>query len=90
MKTTILILIKNKVNLSYTHSEIVDGSNPHSTTYANLVSKPTTFAGFGLTNGEVETIKATTHVDTKKVILAVGVYMEYNEVDGSIDFVFPE
>ena len=50
MQTTILILIKNKVNLSYTHSEIADGSNPHNTKFINIADKPTTRDGYGITD----------------------------------------
>ena len=73
-----------------THANLTDGTNPHATTYANVASKPTTFDGFGLANGSVETIEATTSVTTPKVILANGTYIEYNSTDDSIDFVFPE
>ena len=45
---TLRILIKNKVDLSYTHSEIVDGSNPHNTKFVNIADKPTTRDGFGI------------------------------------------
>ena len=69
------------------HANTTDGTNPHLTTYANLASKPTTFEGFGLANGSVETIESTTSVTTPKLILATGVYVEYNSTDGSIDFV---
>lgn len=69
------------------HANTTDGTNPHLTTYANIASKPTTFAEFGLANGSVETIAATTHVTTPKVILATGAYIQYNSTDGSIDFV---
>jgi hypothetical protein len=31
------------------HAEINNGSNPHGTTYANIVSKPTTWSGLGIT-----------------------------------------
>lgn len=41
---------KNKVNLSYTHSEIVDGSNPHNTKFVNIADKPTTRDGYGITD----------------------------------------
>ena len=36
---------------AYAHSIITDGSNPHSTTFANIASKPTTISGYGITNG---------------------------------------
>ena len=52
---------------AYDHSQLNDGSNPHGTTFANLASKPTTIAGFGITDawtkaevGEVETDFVTT------------------------------
>lgn len=35
---------------AYDHSQIADGTNPHATTYANIVNKPTTVAGAGLTD----------------------------------------
>ena len=35
---------------AYDHSQIADGSNPHGTTFANIASKPTTLAGYGITN----------------------------------------
>ncbi len=83
-------ILKTSYDLAVTHANTTDGTNPHATTYANVASKPTTFEGFGLANGTVETIEATTSVTTPKVILANGVYIEYNETDDSIDFVFPE
>lgn len=36
---------------AYDHSQIVDGTNPHATTFMNIASKPTTLAGYGITNG---------------------------------------
>jgi len=69
------------------HANKADGTNPHLTTYANLASKPTTFEGFGLANGSVETIEATTHVKTPKIYLATGVYIEYDVVNSKIKFV---
>lgn len=36
---------------AYDHSQIVDGTNPHNTTFANIASKPTTLAGYGITDG---------------------------------------
>lgn len=35
---------------AYDHSQIVDGTNPHATTFANIVSLPTTIAGYGITD----------------------------------------
>jgi hypothetical protein len=35
---------------AYDHSQIADGSNPHQTTFANIASKPTTLAGYGITD----------------------------------------
>ncbi len=79
--------LKTQYDDAVTHANKTDGTNPHLVKYANLVDKPTTYAGFGLANGSVETIEATTHVKTPKLILATGVYVEYNSTDGSIDFV---
>jgi hypothetical protein len=82
--------LKLEYDAAVVHANKTDGTNPHATTYANVVDKPTNFEGFGLANGSVETIEATTNVTTPKVTLASGVYIEYNAVDDSIDFVFPE
>ncbi|GHT63021.1 hypothetical protein FACS189451_08900 [Bacteroidia bacterium] len=35
---------------AYDHSQIADGSNPHQTTFTNIASKPTTLAGYGITD----------------------------------------
>jgi hypothetical protein len=35
---------------AYSHSQIADGSNPHKTTFANILSKPTTVSGYGITD----------------------------------------
>lgn len=37
--------------IAYTHSQLVDGTNPHGTTFANIASKPTTVSGYGITDG---------------------------------------
>lgn len=36
--------------IAYDHSQVVNGSNPHATTFASLASIPTTIAGYGLTD----------------------------------------
>lgn len=36
---------------AYDHSVLADGTNPHATTFANIASKPTTIAGYGITDG---------------------------------------
>ncbi len=79
--------LKTQYDDAVVHANTTDGTNPHLTTYANLVSKPTTFEGFGLANGSVETIEATTSVTTPKIYLATGVYIQYNSTDDSIDFI---
>lgn len=40
---------------AYDHSQVADGSNPHATTFANLAGKPTTIAGFGITDAYTKT-----------------------------------
>jgi len=40
---------------AYDHSQIADGTNPHATTFANLATKPTTIAGFGITDAYTKT-----------------------------------
>ena len=35
---------------AYDHSQVIDGTNPHNTTFANIASKPTTLAGIGITD----------------------------------------
>jgi len=35
---------------AYDHSQVIDGTNPHATTFANIASKPTTLAGIGITD----------------------------------------
>jgi hypothetical protein len=40
---------------AYDHSQITDGTNPHKTTFANIASKPTTVAGFGITDAYTKT-----------------------------------
>ena len=40
---------------NYLHGQIVDGTNPHQTTFANLVNKPTTISGYGITDSLVYT-----------------------------------
>jgi hypothetical protein len=82
--------LKADYDASVVHANKTNGTNPHLTTYDNLVSKPTTFADFGLSNGTVETIEATTSVTTPKLILANGVYMQYNSTLDAIEIVFPE
>jgi hypothetical protein len=37
---------------AYTHSQVTTGANPHNTTFANIASKPTTLAGYGITDAE--------------------------------------
>jgi ethanolamine utilization microcompartment shell protein EutS len=39
-------------NTSYTHSQITNGSNPHNVTFANITTKPTTLAGYGITDAQ--------------------------------------
>jgi hypothetical protein len=41
---------KDKVSVANTHALITDGSNPHATTFANITSKPTTIAGYNITD----------------------------------------
>lgn len=41
---------ESNLDTSYAHSQLADGSNPHATTFANIVSKPTTLAGYGITD----------------------------------------
>lgn len=36
--------------LAYDHSQLTAGTNPHNTTFANLASKPTDVAGYGITD----------------------------------------
>ena len=36
---------------AYAHSILTSGTNPHNTTFANIVTKPTTVAGYGITDG---------------------------------------
>jgi len=36
--------------IAYDHSQIINGSNPHNTTFANIASKPTTLSGYGITD----------------------------------------
>jgi hypothetical protein len=36
--------------LAYNHSQVSDGTNPHNTTFDNIVSKPTTISGYGITD----------------------------------------
>lgn len=36
---------------AYAHSILTSGTNPHNTTFANIASKPTTIAGYGITDG---------------------------------------
>ena len=43
-----------------------------------------------IADGTVPIVKAATHVDAPKLILATGVYVEYNATDGSIDFVIEQ
>lgn len=38
---------------AYDHSQLKDGSNPHLTTFANIDSKPTTLAGYGITDAKI-------------------------------------
>ena len=38
---------------AYTHAQVKDGSNPHATTFANIASKPTTIAGYGITDAKI-------------------------------------
>lgn len=40
---------------AYDHSQLGDGSNPHATTFANIASKPTTIAGYGITDAYTKT-----------------------------------
>ena len=40
---------------AYDHSQVADGTNPHATTFANLATKPTTIAGFGITDAYTKT-----------------------------------
>ena len=80
-------VLKGTYDDAVVHANTTDGTNPHVTTYANIVSKPTTFEGFGLANGSAETFEATTHVKTPKVVLATGVYIEYDDVNSQIKFV---
>ena len=42
-------------NTAYLHSQVVDGTNPHQITFANLVNKPTTISGYGITDSLVYT-----------------------------------
>ena len=41
---------KGKVATAHAHSQVANGTNPHATTFANIVGKPTTIAGFGITD----------------------------------------
>jgi hypothetical protein len=41
--------------LAYNHSQVSDGTNPHATTFANIVSKPTTISGYGITDAVTNT-----------------------------------
>ena len=40
---------------AYDHSQLLTASNPHATTFALLVSKPTTIAGFGISDAYTKT-----------------------------------
>jgi len=40
---------------AYDHSQVVDGTNPHATTFANIASKPTLLSGFGITDAYTQT-----------------------------------
>jgi hypothetical protein len=42
-------------NIAYNHSQITNGTNPHGTTFANIVAKPTTISGYGITNAYTKT-----------------------------------
>jgi len=35
---------------AYSHASLTSGSNPHNTTFANILSKPTTINGYGITD----------------------------------------
>ena len=41
--------------VAYDHSQITNGTNPHATTFANIASKPTTVAGYGITDTYTKT-----------------------------------
>jgi hypothetical protein len=43
--------IQSNATAGATHALITNGANPHATTFANITSKPTTVAGFGITDG---------------------------------------
>lgn len=43
--------------IAYDHSQLTDGTNPHTTTFANIASKPTTIAGYEITDA-VDTFSA--------------------------------
>ena len=42
--------LKTQYDDAVVHANKTDGTNPHLTTYANIVSKPTTRDGFGITD----------------------------------------
>lgn len=47
------------IKISAWDAHIINTSNPHSTTFAQLLSKPTTLAGFGITDGVSSAIQYT-------------------------------
>jgi hypothetical protein len=42
--------IQSNASAGATHAAITSGANPHATTFANITSKPTTVAGYGITD----------------------------------------
>nr|MDA3806743.1 hypothetical protein [Thiomicrorhabdus sp.] len=42
--------LKDHYDTAYTHSQVTDGTNPHATKFIDLLSKPITIDGFGITD----------------------------------------
>lgn len=49
-ETDLTAILKAAYDEAYAHKQITNGTNPHGTTFENIVDKPTTVAGYGITD----------------------------------------
>lgn len=84
--------------IAYDHSQIVGGENPHNTTFANIAAKPTTIAGYGITDfnslGDARwlqltggTLTGNTHVNRGTVNGVLGVKRTISAIEYSGEIV---
>lgn len=73
--------------IAFDHANATIGSNPHGTTFANILDKPSTIEGYGITNAI--SINATTEIPTDNLLIKNTTY-QLGELTENVELTLPE